>query len=797
MLATACLRDLPDIPAAPEGGTVTGRVLVRDRVSTQLVGLQGASVGITGTSIFASTDERGFFQLPRTPLGSLVVTVTRPYAPGQSRAGRRLDGVSILASGQSLDLGDIELFGSGDITGSVRADADPAAGPGALVIAAQTGYKSIVGLDRAFSLPAMPEGAFDVVAFLPTFDPATHGAVRITANASVRLREIVFSGPASGEVDLEGRVQLSTGEDPSIASVRFVREDDATVERAARVGSDGRFTMTVAPGSYRAYFTAPGHREVRVYGVAATSVGAIGLLPIHLSPEAPGDFDDDGILDDADADTDNDGCANADDLAPRDSYACRDADGDGVDDDIDLDDDNDTLADAEEVSPGLDTWVTNAFDPDTDADALGDAADNCPTVINADQADANADGRGDACATLTSTTPGTPPPAQAAIVATPSLVMPGDRVRFTGSGLDGTTAIRIGDIALEAVTATVGGALGTIPAAISPGVAMFTTPQGEIAGPRLSVLTLRRLAGVGCPPGERIHSAQLLESSLNIQCEDQSIAYDLSSQTVMVAPTTIRPADPNFVVWSYLQRPTQVLMVRDLTTSEISLSESCTGAVLGVAPPFLRGLQAPYFERVVAAYSSPYMIFRLPTDLSWFEPGFCLRLALPYSNGGISAITGLPAGREGFLMKHTTLGFSTFRMLRDPEPFDGQQGDPEFLIANPDGSAWGLGGTTGVALYYPFTSRPPRRMPNLGIFPGSVFLMDAPQRWLIASRPSYGTGGGFITTDITTVIVDLHAGRTARHIPLNGIVPGFSLTNTGALVGYNRQNEFFAVDIVD
>ncbi len=769
MLLAGCLRDLPDIPPPSEGGTVTGRVLVRDRASTELVGLRGASVGITGTAIFAATDERGFFQLPRTPLGSLVITITRPYAPGQSRAGRRLDGVSILSSGQSLDLGDIELYGSGDITGSVRVDTDPAAGPGALVVAAQTGYKSVVGLDRAFTLPSMPEGAFDVVAFLPTFDPATHGAVRITANASVRLREIVFSGAPAADVVASGSVQLAAGGDPSIATARFVREDDPTVERTGMAGSDGRFSLTLPPGSYRASFTAPGHREVRILGVAATRAGAVGLVPIHLSPEAPGDFDDDGILDEVDGDADNDGCANADDLAPRDSYACRDADGDGQDDDIDQDDDDDGLLDAEEITAGLDTWITNPLAADTDGDGPDDRADNCPTFTNADQADANGDGRGDACATATSTTPGTPP---TGITVFPSLVMPGDRIRFTGPGLVDVTSIHVGDIALDAVTATTGGVLATVPAGISPGETRLTTGRGEIPGPALSTITVRPVPGWTCPNGERLTFSRrgitgpAGEEVARISCESVQRTYSLSTgQLLMERSLAALPA--NTILYGVYD---DLVLAVDPTTREL-IYVNC-GARLGQVSVPLRPGPALPLATLRASYSSGSpTILRSPTDGTWIDTAFCATLRMPNDLGGVAAIGSratMSRTAPNFLVKHTTLGFGNLNLLADlvaelPQFDDGQPGAPEALLVGEDGMAWGLGGDVGVTLYRPFTAIAPSRVPGFSPLPGARFLADPTLRWLLVTetRPEPGMPLSTRTTNRTTIL-DLTERRVAR-----------------------------------
>lgn len=732
----ACLRDLPDLPPDPEGGSLTGRVIVRDRRTSELVGLPGASVGIDGTSQFVSTDERGFFQLQRTPLGSLVLHITRPYqGPTIPRAGRRLDAVQVLVSGQAIDLGDLELFGAGDVQGAVRVLDDPALGPGALVIAAQTAYKSIVGLDRTFTLPNMPEGAFDVVAFLPSFDPATHGAVAITANATVRLRDLTFAGPPLPQVTVRGKLTLRDGKDPSVATITFTDELDPTAERTARPSANGDFELTLPPRSYRARFAAPGYRDVRLFGVAATPAGALGLVPIYLSPEVPDDFDGDGIPDATDPDLDNDGCINADDLFPKDTYACRDADGDGLDDDLDLDDDDDTLADAEEITTGLDTWVTNPLDPDTDADTLRDAADNCPTFPNPDQADADDDGRGDACATATSTT--VPPTPTARITVFPSLVMPGDRLRFTGPNLADVTAIHVGDLALEALTATTGGLLATVPAAIAPGDTRLTTPRGDLAGPRLSVLTIRPIPGVGCPNGERITFSQLNVDSIGrdiikVSCETVRRTYARADGTLLAEQSL--PALPaNTVLYGVYDDA--VLAVNEQT--RLLRHVNCQldlGVVREATPPV--GL------RVVSWASDRYAtLLRSPVDGRWISQLFCLPLLLPADLGGVTAIGARgPMIRDpNFVIKHATRGYANLlvsgKAIALDATFDGKTGSPEAIIPSLDGSVLSLGGDMGVSRAYPFSNRAVQRVPNYNPWPDSSYLLDPTGQWLLVVEP--------------------------------------------------------------
>lgn len=69
-----------------------------------------------------------------------------------------------------------------------------------------------------------------------------------------------------------------------------------------------------------------------------------------------------------------------------------DLDGDGIPDDADTDDDGDGVSDADELTRGTDPRKA-----DTDGDARGDGADNCPLGGNPDQADGDHDGRGNLC----------------------------------------------------------------------------------------------------------------------------------------------------------------------------------------------------------------------------------------------------------------------------------------------------------------------------------------------------------------------------------------------------------------
>ena len=128
-----------------------------------------------------------------------------------------------------------------------------------------------------------------------------------------------------------------------------------------------------------------------------------------------GDYDGDGVGDNADPDDDGDGIPDALDPTPFEDQGAADFDGDGIPDACDPDDDDDGVRDALDAFPYDATRsadadgdgvadsndnclrTANADQQASDGDAFGDACDNCPLLANPDQADADGDGLGDAC----------------------------------------------------------------------------------------------------------------------------------------------------------------------------------------------------------------------------------------------------------------------------------------------------------------------------------------------------------------------------------------------------------------
>jgi hypothetical protein len=117
-----------------------------------------------------------------------------------------------------------------------------------------------------------------------------------------------------------------------------------------------------------------------------------GILDINDG--GPLDTDNDTLNNDIDTDDDNDGYPDDVDEMPLDFFEHLDTDGDGIGNNADTDDDGDGLGD------DYDTFPLDASEQvDTDSDGIGDNADNCPNTSNADQLNSDDDSLGNACDT--------------------------------------------------------------------------------------------------------------------------------------------------------------------------------------------------------------------------------------------------------------------------------------------------------------------------------------------------------------------------------------------------------------
>ncbi len=406
--SAGCVRTLPDLPEPLEGVLLLGRLVKRDATSAGLAPVKGARVSIIGQARSAETDADGRFQLARVPVGTLRLVVALRDSQGQLRIVKLFERIEALADGQAINLGTVELLGTGDLRGQVRRSDVPAVGEaeGTLVVVPETAYRSVVGRDDRYLLPGLPEGVFDVVAFREGYRPARVEAVRVEPGGVREVQPLLLVPGPPVEVDVRGLVRLEGRTEHSGARVLFRSETASTSPgRLASTDVVGQYTLRVPAGVYRVDVSADGFRPTTLVGVAVLPEGVLGLSDVRLAATTDGDSDGDGVPDSLDDDDDDDGCLDVEDAFPLDPIGCRDLDGDGVPDGLDLDTDGDGVPDAEEITPGEDGWVTDPFARDTDGDGFDDAVDVCPALRDPEQLDTNHDGIGDACTTEDPTGP--------------------------------------------------------------------------------------------------------------------------------------------------------------------------------------------------------------------------------------------------------------------------------------------------------------------------------------------------------------------------------------------------------
>ncbi len=176
-------RTAPLTVTVPDGAVILGQVTGVSSLHTVPGGpLAGATVTISGTANWTTTDDAGRFTLVQ-PAGTYTLTVSKG---GLTTA---TTGPFQAASGTTVDVGTITLFYAGSVVGSVvnAADQTPLAG----VTVSTSGLSTVTDQSGNFLL-AVPEGAFALTFSMPGFVTVVSDPTLVTFGQVVDFFQVLL-----------------------------------------------------------------------------------------------------------------------------------------------------------------------------------------------------------------------------------------------------------------------------------------------------------------------------------------------------------------------------------------------------------------------------------------------------------------------------------------------------------------------------------------------------------------------------------------------------------------------------
>jgi len=298
------------------------------------------------------------------------------------------------------------------------------------VLNSEDAYPEDAAADSDFDQDGMPDVVYIVVDGLRTTDIDTDRSDTDDDNDGVNddSDAFPFDTTETTDTDLDG-IGNNADTDDDNDGVLDDADDfpfDSTRSNATDVDNDGWPTGQDTDDSDAnipsvEYIDTDGDGQADTGGLAPDAdddndgvVDVNDIFPLDASESK--DLDMDGIGDNSDTDIDGDNVANSDDLFPYDSFAYMDTDSDGIANYYDEDDDGDSLTDETEALMGTDPLNSDSdddgvfdnvdalpLDPterfDTDKDSVGNNTDNCPLIANTFQVNSDNDAFGDVCDT--------------------------------------------------------------------------------------------------------------------------------------------------------------------------------------------------------------------------------------------------------------------------------------------------------------------------------------------------------------------------------------------------------------
>jgi fibronectin type 3 domain-containing protein len=277
---------LPDLPAPPGPGAISGRAVMVPPGRAGVIPVPNARVELLGTGLQTTSDSTGFFRIGGVVREAKQV-LFRADLDGDGRADRQklltLDAAKV-GPGKQVALGDVLLAENATVRGQVLLGdvSTPGGHAGTLVFVPEGPFTATTSDDGRFVFNELPEGTISLAFFRAGYVTRSFDAISLSSGQEVTLRTVTLEREraAPQPVTITGRIRLADGGPAPQATVLLTSAAD---RRQVTTGDDGRYEAAgLTPGLFSLLASRDGALPSRVTNIAALS-GRVELFDIVLA----------------------------------------------------------------------------------------------------------------------------------------------------------------------------------------------------------------------------------------------------------------------------------------------------------------------------------------------------------------------------------------------------------------------------------------------------------------------------------------------------------------------------------